>query len=194
MADEVEQGERNGLSRRQMIKASAIAGAAAWTAPVIIDSLASPAAAVLERCALTACSRAIYVLYMVGRSSPRHRLQDHRRQQHVATAAATAAVARLRLQCASTYSSGSGRHRRGGDDDGRRVVDQPDSTARVRTRARSVLPRRRRASWIHLRQIVCEAVRPDLTRGRSGATIHGTSAFCASELDPSCPNAAATQV
>ena len=28
-----------------MIKASAIAGAAAWTAPVIIDSLASPAAA-----------------------------------------------------------------------------------------------------------------------------------------------------
>ena len=29
-----------------MIKASALAGAAAWTAPVIIDSLASPAAAV----------------------------------------------------------------------------------------------------------------------------------------------------
>src|SRR5690242_9030773 len=28
-----------------MIKASAIAGAAAWTAPVIIDSIASPAAA-----------------------------------------------------------------------------------------------------------------------------------------------------
>ena len=37
--------ERRGLSRRQMIKASAVAGAAAWTAPVIIDSLASPAAA-----------------------------------------------------------------------------------------------------------------------------------------------------
>jgi hypothetical protein len=34
-----------GLSRRQMIKASAVAGAAAWTAPVIIDSLRSPAAA-----------------------------------------------------------------------------------------------------------------------------------------------------
>jgi hypothetical protein len=38
--------ERRGLSRRQMIKASAVAGAAAWTAPVIVDSLASPAAAV----------------------------------------------------------------------------------------------------------------------------------------------------
>src|SRR3954454_10784182 len=37
--------ERRGLSRRQMIKASAVAGAAAWTAPVIIDSLARPAAA-----------------------------------------------------------------------------------------------------------------------------------------------------
>jgi len=33
-----------------MIKASAIAGAAAWTAPVIIDSLASPAAAASVPC------------------------------------------------------------------------------------------------------------------------------------------------
>ena len=33
------------LSRRKMIRAAGIAGAAAWTAPVIIDSLASPAAA-----------------------------------------------------------------------------------------------------------------------------------------------------
>lgn len=40
----IEPGSR-GLNRRQMIKASALAGAAAWTAPVIIDSLASPAAA-----------------------------------------------------------------------------------------------------------------------------------------------------
>lgn len=38
--------ERSGLSRRQMIRASAVAGAAAWTAPVILDSLSSPAAAV----------------------------------------------------------------------------------------------------------------------------------------------------
>jgi hypothetical protein len=36
---------REGLSRRDLIRASALAGAAAWTAPVIIDSLASPAAA-----------------------------------------------------------------------------------------------------------------------------------------------------
>jgi hypothetical protein len=38
-------GDQPGLSRRQLIKASAVAGAAAWTAPAIIDSLASPAAA-----------------------------------------------------------------------------------------------------------------------------------------------------
>ncbi len=38
-------GEQPGLSRRQMIKASAMAGAAAWTAPMIVGSLASPAAA-----------------------------------------------------------------------------------------------------------------------------------------------------
>jgi hypothetical protein len=34
-----------GLSRRQMIRAAAVTGAAAWTAPVILDSLTSPAAA-----------------------------------------------------------------------------------------------------------------------------------------------------
>jgi len=34
-----------GLSRRQMIKAAGIAGAAAWTAPMIIDSITSPAGA-----------------------------------------------------------------------------------------------------------------------------------------------------
>jgi hypothetical protein len=36
---------RGGLSRRQMIRAAAATGAAAWTAPVILDSLTSPAAA-----------------------------------------------------------------------------------------------------------------------------------------------------
>jgi hypothetical protein len=36
---------KRGLSRRQMIRAAAATGAAAWTAPVIIDSLSSPAAA-----------------------------------------------------------------------------------------------------------------------------------------------------
>jgi hypothetical protein len=38
-------GKSKGLSRRQLIKASAAAGAVAWTAPAIIDSLASPASA-----------------------------------------------------------------------------------------------------------------------------------------------------
>jgi hypothetical protein len=59
-------GEQPGLSRRQMIKASAIAGAAAWTAPVIIDSLASPAAAASQQCTFR-CS-AVYVLYSKGGS------------------------------------------------------------------------------------------------------------------------------
>jgi hypothetical protein len=45
MADDFTNDERRGLSRRDMIKAAGIAGAAAWTAPVIIDSLSSPAAA-----------------------------------------------------------------------------------------------------------------------------------------------------
>lgn len=43
--DTAEPRERRGLSRRDMIKGAAVAGAAAWTAPVIIDSLTSPAAA-----------------------------------------------------------------------------------------------------------------------------------------------------
>jgi hypothetical protein len=45
--DDARLGEstRPGLGRRDLIKAAAAAGAVAWTAPVIIDSLASPAAA-----------------------------------------------------------------------------------------------------------------------------------------------------
>jgi len=43
---DAETPESRSLSRRKMIKAAAITGAAAWTAPVIIDSIASPAAAV----------------------------------------------------------------------------------------------------------------------------------------------------
>jgi hypothetical protein len=45
--DELQDGSTSsrGLSRRQLIKASAAAGAVAWTAPVIVDSLSSPAAA-----------------------------------------------------------------------------------------------------------------------------------------------------
>jgi hypothetical protein len=48
MAVDQERGEgsaRGGMSRRDMIKAAGVAGVAAWTAPVIIDSLSSPAAA-----------------------------------------------------------------------------------------------------------------------------------------------------
>lgn len=37
--------ESRGPSRRDLIKGAAVAGVAAWTAPVIIDSLGSPAAA-----------------------------------------------------------------------------------------------------------------------------------------------------
>lgn len=38
--------ERSGIDRRTLIKRAAVAGAAAWTAPVIIGSFASPAAAI----------------------------------------------------------------------------------------------------------------------------------------------------
>ena len=55
--------EGRGLSRRQMIKASAVAGAAAWTAPVIIDSLASPAAAT------SGCTGNKYYMKLVGRGT-----------------------------------------------------------------------------------------------------------------------------
>jgi hypothetical protein len=37
--------ESRGLPRRELIKKAAIVGAVAWTAPIILDSLASPAAA-----------------------------------------------------------------------------------------------------------------------------------------------------
>ena len=69
MADDVVQGERKGLSRRQMIKASAVAGAAAWTAPVIIDSLASPAAAPSGGLP-TGCSYAL-IVFTYGAARPR---------------------------------------------------------------------------------------------------------------------------
>jgi hypothetical protein len=39
-----------GMDRRTLIKGAALAGAAAWTAPMIIDSLSSPAAAVSVTC------------------------------------------------------------------------------------------------------------------------------------------------
>src|SRR6185503_7235019 len=42
--------EGGGLDRRSLIKRAAIVGGAAWTAPIIIDSLASPAAAATCTC------------------------------------------------------------------------------------------------------------------------------------------------
>ena len=72
MADEVVQGERKGLSRRQMIKASAAAGAVAWTAPVIVDSLASPAAA-SSNCTGTSVTMSwIYILFKIPTDNSIH--------------------------------------------------------------------------------------------------------------------------
>jgi hypothetical protein len=45
MGNDTAEDTRSGLDRRTLIKRAAAAGAVAWTAPVIIDSLASPAAA-----------------------------------------------------------------------------------------------------------------------------------------------------
>jgi len=42
--------ERAGIDRRTLIKRAAAAGAVAWTAPIIIESLASPAAAQTGSC------------------------------------------------------------------------------------------------------------------------------------------------
>jgi hypothetical protein len=54
---ETNDAERPGIGRRTLIKRAAAAGAVAWTAPLIIDSLASPAAAVT--CATT-CFRVTF--------------------------------------------------------------------------------------------------------------------------------------
>jgi hypothetical protein len=59
---------RAGLNRRQMIKAAGIAGAAAWTAPVIIDSFASPAAAISTGCITGSWSRGCVALGSDNRS------------------------------------------------------------------------------------------------------------------------------
>jgi hypothetical protein len=68
MAD-AEVGARRGLTRRQMIRASAVAGAAAWTAPMIVDSLASPAAAASIPPGNLGCSYAMVVFTVTGDST-----------------------------------------------------------------------------------------------------------------------------
>jgi hypothetical protein len=65
MADVEAQDGRKGLSRRDMIKASAAAGAVAWTAPVIIDSLSSPAAAVSGCTGTSVTMSWIYILFTI---------------------------------------------------------------------------------------------------------------------------------
>jgi hypothetical protein len=47
--------DRKGMSRRQLIRAAAATGVAAWTAPVIVGSIASPAAAASPVCNGTVC-------------------------------------------------------------------------------------------------------------------------------------------
>ena len=57
MTDEREADVTRNISRRTMIRNAAAVGAAAWTAPVIVDSIASPAAAA----SLKGCYRVEFV-------------------------------------------------------------------------------------------------------------------------------------
>jgi hypothetical protein len=56
----VARASRGGLSRRELIKRGAVIGGAAWTAPLIVESLASPAGAVTGT-GLFGCSYATVV-------------------------------------------------------------------------------------------------------------------------------------
>jgi hypothetical protein len=68
MTGREQESQNKGLSRRDLIRASALAGAAAWTAPVIIESLASPAAALSGGGAFP-CSYAS-IVFTVGGAGP----------------------------------------------------------------------------------------------------------------------------
>ena len=57
--------QRSGMSRRELIRNAGIAGAAAWTAPAIIGSLASPAAAQTPGGSVN-CSKAIVLFRKPG--------------------------------------------------------------------------------------------------------------------------------
>lgn len=59
--------ERAGISRREIIKRSAVAGGLVWTAPVILDSLVSPAAALSNQCTGPSVTLSwIWILYTVN--------------------------------------------------------------------------------------------------------------------------------
>jgi hypothetical protein len=55
-----------GLSRREILKRSAIAGGVAWTAPMVIDSLASPAGAISGGINLNGGISYAIMVYCVG--------------------------------------------------------------------------------------------------------------------------------
>lgn len=57
------------FDRRTLIRGAAVAGAAAWTAPMIIDSLVSPAAAASGGAFPTTCSYAL-VVFKYGAAGP----------------------------------------------------------------------------------------------------------------------------
>jgi len=60
---------REGIDRRTLIKGAAIAGAGAWTAPMIVDSLASPAAAGSLPPGSLGCSYAMVVFTIAGNAT-----------------------------------------------------------------------------------------------------------------------------
>jgi hypothetical protein len=63
MQTEAETAPERTLDRRTLIKRAAAAGAVAWTAPVLINSLDSPAAAATGGCACAGC---FYVEFIKG--------------------------------------------------------------------------------------------------------------------------------
>ena len=73
---------RGGMDRRTMIKAAAATGAAAWAAPVILDSITSPAAALGSSC--TAIS--VATIRDVSSTPLQTRLRTRRRTSHRPTA------------------------------------------------------------------------------------------------------------
>jgi hypothetical protein len=64
--DDAQEGQRDSISRRTLIRRAAATGAVAWTAPTIIQSLTSPAAAVTGA---FPCSYAS-IVYTVGATGP----------------------------------------------------------------------------------------------------------------------------
>ena len=62
--------KRGGLSRRDIIKRGAIAGGVAWTAPLLIESIASPAGAISGGINLNGGISYAIMVYCVGACNP----------------------------------------------------------------------------------------------------------------------------